>query len=56
MLFFFLNRIHHHGKEEGIDQIEKEVKEKVHTEVVIIIYFSVLNVLNLLFIHTYVCY
>lgn len=56
MLFFFLNRIRHHGKEEGIDQIEKEVKEKVHTEVVIIIYFSILNVLNLLFIHTYICY
>ena len=50
MLFFFLNRIHHHEKEEGIEQIEKEVKEKVHTEVVIIIYFSILNFLNLLFI------
>lgn len=50
MLFFFLNRIHHHRKEEGIEQIEKEVKEKVHTEVVIIIYFSILNFVNLLFI------
>lgn len=49
MLFFFLNRIHHHGKEEGTEQTEKEVKEKVHTEVVIITYFSILNFLNLLF-------
>ena len=50
MFFFFLNRIHHHGKEEGIEQIEKEVKEKVHSEVVIIVYFSILNFLNLLLI------
>ena len=43
MLVFFLNRIHHHEKEEGIEQIEKEVKEKVRKEVVIIRYFSILN-------------
>ena len=43
MLVFFLNRIHHHEKKEGIEQIEKEVKEEVLKEVVIIRYFSILN-------------